>query len=151
MVNGISSISANPYLTLLLAPEEPSCKQTAPTKTPDPWAGKPICKGLSDPNPNCCCDGYSIEAVLDEAYEANLGNNPEVKRLVEYPCLTCSELDSIADKLSALVPEKTDAELQAERSKDLQEIADFATAREQADEEGRPWGQNAGVSPFHPK
>lgn len=150
MVNGVSSITANWYLNPFLAPAELSCSAPA-AKTVDPWANKPLCKGVNDRNPNCCCDGYSIEAVLDVAYEEGLNNNPEVKRLEQYPCLTCSELDSIADQLSSLIPEKSDAELEAERSKDLQAIADFANALEQADEEGRPWGRNAGAFPFHSK
>lgn len=53
----------------------------------------------------CCVDEYSIEHALEVAHENNLGNEPVVKFLDEYPCLNMLELDSIADKIDEMIPE----------------------------------------------
>ena len=71
-----------------------------------------------------CCDGYSIEAVLDEAYENNLGNNSQIKRLEKYPCISCDELESIADELSiSAFANETDSATKAKRLKDLNDVS----------------------------
>jgi hypothetical protein len=95
----ISSSVAYQYLTDHLGSEENSCP-TKPLKDTDPWAGKPICKDDRDLDPNCCCDGYSIESVIDQAYEYGLGNRHEVKMLEKYPCISCLSLDAITEKLA---------------------------------------------------
>ena len=53
----------------------------------------------------CCMDSYSIEHVLDVAHTYDLRELPEVKFLEEYPCLNGLELDSLADKIAAYIPD----------------------------------------------
>ena len=50
----------------------------------------------------CCMDGYSIEHVLDVAYENGNENTPEVKFLDAYPCLNGLELDHFVDEIERM-------------------------------------------------
>lgn len=121
MLNRVSSSSTlYPYLSGFFG--ENSYKPTKKAAA-DSWEGKPICKDENDPRPNCCCDGYSIEAVLDEAHEYGLDKRREVKRLEKYPCITCSELETIADRLAVVAPEKTEEQVMAERKKELEDMS----------------------------
>jgi hypothetical protein len=55
----------------------------------------------------CCMDGYSIEHILDAAYEHGNENTPEVKFLDQYPCLNGVELDHFANAIDRM-PSKVD-------------------------------------------
>lgn len=48
----------------------------------------------------CCMSGYTIEHVLDMAYDHGKADSPEVTFLEGYPCLNGRELDSFVDKLT---------------------------------------------------
>lgn len=91
----------------------PLCE--APSVTPKPskknsWEGKPICESTVDTNQNCCCDGYSIESILEQVYENDLANNPDIEMLEKYPCISCSDLETIADRLAVLAFRKEEKE-----------------------------------------
>lgn len=70
-------------------------------KTSTSWKGKPICEDIDDMNKNCCCSKYDIEAVLEEAYESGNEEHPWVKAIEDYPCISCMDLEIIADELAA--------------------------------------------------
>ena len=50
----------------------------------------------------CCMDGYSIEHLIDAAYEHGNENTPEVQFLEQYPCLNGLELDFFADEIEGM-------------------------------------------------
>lgn len=94
-----------------VSPTDPTATPSATVAKPSSsWDGKRMCEDENDPDPNCCCDGYSIESVIDQSYEYGLGDDPAVKRLEDYPCITCSDLDSIVDDLAAKAWAKDDKE-----------------------------------------
>lgn len=54
----------------------------------------------------CCCDGYSIESVIERSYDLGLQDRPEVKLLEKWPCLDCKQLDVLVDKLNGIASAK---------------------------------------------
>lgn len=152
MLNGISIFATTSYANAFAAnqAESPDHPPKSPQKesSGEEKQAPPI-----RPNPpqKSCCDGYSIESILDQAREWGLSKNPEVRRLEKYPCITCSELESIADELAAIAPEQTDEEILAQRRSDLGSVSEFAKDLERAEEEGRSLSRNQDASPSHSK
>ena len=111
------SPSITPYpLNFAKSPDMDIQPASRPANT---WSGNRICKDVSDPDPNCCCDGYSIESVIDQSYEYGLGDHPEVKNLEKYPCMTCLELDSIVEELALLAWAKEDPKEAEQKQKKI--------------------------------
>ena len=107
-----------------------------PTSRPaSSWTGKRLCRDVYDKDPNCCCDGYSIESVIDQSREYGLGEHPEVKKLEAYPCITCLKLDSIMENLAMIAwANESEGDAQAKRLQELNEMSTSINAFEQADE-----------------
>lgn len=152
MLNGISFFATNSYRNAFPAPqvEGPDDSRKSPQReNSGSTSGSTRPASQISPNPpaKSCCDGYSVESVLDQAREWGLSKNPEVRRLEKYPCITCSELESIADELAAMAPEQTDEEILAQRRSDLGSVSEFAKDLERAEDEGRSLSQNQDASP----
>ena len=54
----------------------------------------------------CCMDGYTIEHILDVAYEHGLEDTPEVRFLDEYPCINGLESDYFVDRIERMPSKK---------------------------------------------
>jgi len=101
MISSVSPSSQYFYLSNFES-AGPSAPAAPSYSKQNPWVGNSVSKNNANLEANLCCDGYSIESVIDQAYEAGLGDRPEVMRLEQNPCLSCSELESIADELAAI-------------------------------------------------
>ena len=80
-------------------------------ETSKSWEGKPLCINELDKNPNCCASAYDIEAIIDQAYENGIQEHPGVEAINKFPrpCVTSSDLETLADELAGLEPIKTES------------------------------------------
>ena len=77
--------------------------------------GPKMCKSYDDPSENCCCSYYTIEAIVDEAYDRGTEHHPGIKAIEDYPCTPCVDLEILSDEL-AVVSHRHNLERKSQQS-----------------------------------